>query len=60
MSQSPYRNIGLPMLMDRLMMQGLEWLGLYYGTYRAIVVDRRPDDNIQGHIVVRVPALDGP
>lgn len=47
------------MLMDRLMMQGLEWLGLYYGTYRAIVVDRRPDDNIQGKIVVRVPAVDG-
>lgn len=64
MNRSPYRNIGLPMLMDRLMMQGLEWLGLYYGSYRAIVVDRQPNDdtgnpNIQGKIEVRVPAIDG-
>ena len=51
---------GFRQFMDRVMMHGLEWMGLYYGTYRAVVVDRRPDDNTQGKIVVRVPAIDGP
>jgi hypothetical protein len=45
--------------MDRLMLYGLEWLNLYYGTYRAIVVDNTDDDN-QGRLTVRVPAVDGP
>ena len=42
---SQFRSIGFRQFMDRVLMHGLEWMGLYYGSYRAVVVDRRPDDN---------------
>lgn len=60
MAGSQFRTIGFRQFRDRILMHGLEWLGLYYSTYRAVVVDRRPDDNTQGKITVRVPAVDGP
>lgn len=43
----------------RLRQQGLEWLGLYYGTYRAEVIDNEGPEGKkkQGIITVRVPAV---
>lgn len=50
---------GFARFFDRIKKQGLEWLGLYYGIYRAEVVDNSgPEDQQgQGIITVRVPAI---
>lgn len=44
---------------DRVKRHGLEWLGLYYGIYRAQVVDNSgpADKQNQGVITIRVPAI---
>lgn len=45
---------------DKLLLHGLEYFGLYYGTYRAIVVeDPQHQGNVdpQGRLLVRVPAV---
>jgi hypothetical protein len=51
---------GFSRFFDRLLLHGLEYFGVYYGTYRAIVVeDPQHRDNVdpQGRILVRVPAV---
>lgn len=51
-----YTSTGLQRFLDRIMNHGLEALGLYYSTYRAIVVDN-VDDTDQGKLVIRCPAV---
>lgn len=51
-----YSATGFARFMDRLMMHGLEAFRLYYGEYRAIVLDN-VDDQHQGRIRVRVPSV---
>ena len=50
-SGSPFRRF-----IDRLVNHGLESFGLYYGDYRAVVVDNS-DDNNQGKLIIRCPAV---
>jgi hypothetical protein len=50
-SGSPFRRF-----IDRLVIAGLESFGLYYGNYRAIVVDNS-DSNNQGKLIIRCPAV---
>ncbi len=57
MSRSPaFRAQGFARFFDRLILHGLEFLGLYYGVYRAQVADN-VDDNDQGKIKIRCPAV---
>lgn len=56
------RTDGLRGFIDRLVLHGLEHLGLYYSTYRAVVVSNEDPDNDgqpdpQGRLRVRVPML---
>ena len=57
-----YTNTGFLEFFDQLVVRGLEAFGLYYGTYRAIVVGNEDPDNTGqpdplGRIQVRVPAV---
>lgn len=56
-SGSPHGNRGgWARAFDRLMLHGLEYLNLYYGVYRAQVVDNEDDENV-GRITIRCPAV---
>jgi hypothetical protein len=67
-----YSAVGFQRFLDRVMMHGLEWLGLYYGPYRALVVGNSgfseggavagvvggaPDMDRMGLLKVRVPGI---
>lgn len=57
-----YNNTGFNRFMDRLIMHGLEYMGLYYASYRAEVTRNDDPDNPgqpdpQGRLHVRVPAV---
>ena len=54
-----YSATGFRRFMDRLLQGGLEVFGLYYGNYRAEVIDNSgpTDKQNQGIITVRVPAI---
>jgi len=48
--------------MDRLLVHGLEYFGLYYGTYRAVVISNEDEQNSgqpdpQGRLQIRVPSV---
>lgn len=57
-----YRSTGFRQFFDRILQRGLEAYGLYYGTYRAIVVSNEDPDNAGqpdplGRLQLRVPAV---
>lgn len=59
-ARSPaYGATGFRRFMDRLLQHGLEAFNLYYGTYRAEVVDNSgpADKQGQGIVLVRVPSI---
>ena len=51
-----YHGRGFSRFFDRLMLHGLEFMGLFYGVYRAQVVDNA-DAQGQGRIKIRCPAI---
>jgi hypothetical protein len=57
-----YGSTGFRQFLDRLILHGLEHVGLYYSTYRAVVVSNEDPENEgdpdpQGRLRVRVPAF---
>src|SRR6056300_907826 len=56
MSSPAYKANGFNRFFDQLILHGLEKFNLYYGRYRAQVVDN-VDENNQGCIYIRCPAI---
>lgn len=56
MGSDAYSATGFRRFFDRLMRNGLEAFGLYYGQYQAFVVENEDADN-QGKLIIRVPGL---
>ena len=64
---SIYSSYGFRRFMDRIVSEGLEWLGYYYGSYRAEVIDNagfselgaisEDDLDKMGLLKVRIPAI---
>lgn len=57
-----YNGGGFSSFFDKLLIHGLELFGLYYGTYRAIVISNEDPDNKgnpdkHGRLTVRVPII---
>lgn len=45
--------------LEAIRIWGLEKLGRYYSSYRALVIDSNPDDKNTGNILVQVPRVQG-